>query len=68
MKITKIVESLPKPAVKISLSVAAPLIPKTTIPSKLGQTNPENVQPYKSAKKMPNTFIPTGVIGAGAGR
>ena len=45
-----------------------PMRTKPRSPIMLGQIKPMTDQPNNKPKKIPSTFIPNGVIGAGAGK
>ena len=42
-------------------------MPSMMSPMRLGQTTSQNIQPYRTAMKMPRTLMPTGVSGSIAG-
>ena len=42
-------------------------MPSMMSPMRLGQTTSQNIQPYRTAVKMPRTLMPTGVSGSIAG-
>lgn len=62
MKRMKTTVSLPKLTFKNSVIGIIPVPAKATMPNSDGQIMPQVVQPYNIPMKMPNIFMPSGVM------